>query len=48
MGDFHSFLPPKVVQAATMGSVRSEGEGESKGEGDDEGEGEVVTKIKAC
>lgn len=39
LGDFHSFLPPKVVQAAAMGRIRSEGEG------DDEGEGEVVMKI---
>lgn len=60
LGDFQSFLPPKVVQAPTMGRVRSEGEGEGKNEGEDEGEekgksegedeskDEVVMKIKAC
>lgn len=38
--DFHSFLPPKALQALTMGRVRSEGEGEGDGEGECDGEGE--------
>lgn len=48
------FLPPKAVQAPTMGRVRSEGEsegnneGEGKGEADNKSKGEVVMKVKAC
>lgn len=50
LGNFHSFLPPKVVQAPAVGRIRSEGEGEGKNEceGDDESKGEVVMKVKAC